>query len=822
VSSIQSKKPLFYLTPIAAACMLVACGSSGDSTSAALGGTITTLSGVVTSSAYTASTSASTATGDPTIVAGYYKNATVFYDTNGNGVQDSGEPSTTTDANGKFTLSNVTTSTNGQLVADITTNATNTANNQSVPSELLLRASSAQIADQGATGIVISPMSSEVQRLVEANSTDYATEKANVGTRLSMPWGGQSSSTVTVNGADALSDVNNLSGTKQSLVLFEDNALTNRYVYATTKFKRGDKYPDNLAVAGGDPALVGSGATAATIVTPTQTQSTITFKQAQQAAFNIEGIPRYDNIFVIMLENRSVATVTNTSGGNGTSGILGSGDAPYIAGNLGNGSGTGTWNQATTYYATGNPSEPNYTALGAADDWGITDDNWWGCGAPASSLTDVAFSGGTASDGQPLLAHPALPVNTALTPTTSDGTPSGGVLAGYSTTGVTAAADPTACNGTNHNITASNLFTQLVNSGLTWRTYSESMNPGQDPRVDSNGGPNAQAAYTLPSGVTVTGVSGTTIDMTDSLYKTKHHPGMAYQSVRNMPDFYANNRTIFGTQFDQAMMADTTDFPSIPSGYIVDQFSKDLANGDVGQLNFIMPDQCDDMHGRGGDTTCKNPFGSTGGAGNNPLVRRGDAYTQKVIQAIQASPLWSNPQRHVAIVVMFDEGESSSTSCCGWNPSQSSSAQPLTYSNGTYSQTATTNYNKGNHGHGNSIFGVITNHGPTGVSDSDAYSHFSFVRTLQDMFQLADPQKPNTYVGRSKYTEAFIQQNIANLPELAGSADTHFDSVRPMNHAYITPANYTQKLVTGDVVGTSLANRQPGPDANQNNMWAIK
>jgi hypothetical protein len=56
-----------------------------------------------------------------------------------------------------------------------------------------------------------------------------------------------------------------------------------------------------------------------------------------------------------------------------------------------------------------------------------------------------------------------------------------------------------------------------------------------------------------------------------------------------------------------------------------------------------------------------------------------------------------------------------------------------------------------------------------------------------------------------------------NLPEYAGSADTHFDSVRPINHAFVAPANYTQKQ-SGDV---SVA-AQVGPDKNQTNVWALK
>jgi hypothetical protein len=101
--------------------------------------------------------------------------------------------------------------------------------------------------------------------------------------------------------------------------------------------------------------------------------------------------------------------------------------------------------------------------------------------------------------------------------------------------------------------------------------------------------------------------------------------------------------------------------------------------------------------------------------------------------------------------------------------------------------------------------------------DSDVYSHFSFVRTLQDMFQLADPASPGSYMNRSKYTEHFIAANILNLPEYAGSADTHFDAVRPINHAWVAPSTYTQKQ-SSDVTTPA----QTGPDARQTSVWALK
>jgi hypothetical protein len=84
-----------------------------------------------------------------------------------------------------------------------------------------------------------------------------------------------------------------------------------------------------------------------------------TMKQAQQAAMNLEGIPRYDHLFIIMLENKATSSIKNSP------------FAPKINSYLSAG------NELTSYYSTGNPSEPNYTAVAAADDFGITDDENW-------------------------------------------------------------------------------------------------------------------------------------------------------------------------------------------------------------------------------------------------------------------------------------------------------------------------------------------------------------------------------------------------------------------------------------------------------------
>ena len=816
------------LTPMALACTLAACG--GDSTNT------TTYGGKLVATSFQSS-----ASGDPTLASGYYQNATVFLDTNGNGVHDAGEPSTTTDANGKFTLV-VDASLSGQIVADIPTSATNTAATQPVSSHLILRASAAQVADQGTTAIVISPLSTEVQRLVEANGTTYAAEKANLVTRLTGPaW---AKGTATVAAADLLADPGTLTGAEQYAILYESNSLANRYTYATAKLDRQDKYPDALAVAGGDPRLAGvTGITSGETV-PADTRTPITYAQSQQAAFNIEGVPAYDNIFIIMEENKS------------TDAILGNSRAPFVNQLL------TKYNQLTTYYSTGNPSEPNYTALGGADDWGITDDNWFGCGAVgANAAVDVAFPGGTASDGALLPATAALPgasfyPQLATAGYTYSVTPVGGsatsktvaytdatMNAGFNTTaGNTCSTSPDPTNpGTSHNAPGDNLFTLIARAGLTVRTYSESMNPGLDPRSDSQ----AQHVAKAYTGTDLVGSNGTIADsqayqLNQGLYKVKHGPSIAYQTARSLKEFHADNRTIFGSQFAASDWTSTSPFSTANGGtydtskWIYDQFGTDLSAGDVGNINFIVPDQCDDMHGVGDDAESCNG-GANSNNGQNASVTRADIYLNKVVAAIQSSPLWQNKNKRVAIVVMFDEGEGTShgSSCCGWNAGGTTSlATPVTVSatNAATRATVPVGYANGNNGHGNSIFAVISNQqdvgtAAKGIKDSDAYSHFSFVRTLQDMFQLADPAKDGSYLNRAKYTEAFIAANITALPEFAGSADTHFDAVRPINHAYKVPTSYVQRLDPLGIVPVGAATGltpQTGPDANQTNVWSTK
>jgi len=672
-------------------------------------------------------------------IASVYAGATVCFDANNNGVCDPGEVAAVTKADGSFLISSRVAA---PLIADIGTNATN--GGQPVTQRLVLRLSADQIAAATTSpllpaNVAVTPLSTEVVRMVEANGTNYATESRALAGRLGLSV------------AETLADPNTLSGAAKTAVMQESVALTSRWGFASKIAARGD--------AASVPA-------------------------AHQAAMNIEGIPRYDHIFVIMLENKA------------TLAIKGSAYAPNINRYLSEG------NQFTSYFATGNPSEPNYTALGGADDWGITDDSQWNCGATgANAVQDLP----TPDKSQPGLANSPFAATCAAS--------------------------------TNHNITGrANIFNALSKAGLQWRTYSESMNPGQDFRTDSI----ADAAVTAPDHVYAPGTVGgnaaqigsatLVLPMPAGLYKTKHHPGMAYQNARSEPGFKANNRTLGGGQWDAALMAGTK--YAIPAGYDIDQFGTDLNSGDVGQLNFVVPDQCDDMHGisvTGTDngvtktaSDCVSVSNAVSPTALSPIITRGDNYVKYLVEKIQASAIWRNPYKRVAIVIMFDEGNATSgfNSCCGWNPVSTNVDAPLVGSSAAVLRDSTvTGYGSGNKGHGESIFGLLTNQvsAPKRLVDSDYYSHFSFVRTLQDMFGLSDPADPFSYMNRSKYTEAFIKANLALLPEYAGSADTHFDAVRPMNHSYVFPTSYTQKQ-SADVNTPA----QTGPDANQINLWSLK
>ncbi len=369
-------------------------------------------------------------------------------------------------------------------------------------------------------------------------------------------------------------------------------------------------------------------------------------------------------------------------------------------------------------------------------------------------------------------------------------------------------------------------------------------NPGASSWKSATGG----AFFDNPSNSSIIGKDGATYG--GSLVAKKHNTVSWFADVTAQPNFLSNERSISGIgndvdgnpipysfpnntasginnwtstgNWDAALQAyaDTNHITAWWNNkpWTQDQFLQDLKAGDVANYSVIVPDQDDDMHN----------------IGTQP---RADYWANNVIAKIQSSSIWKDPTKRVAIVVTFDEGESASTACCGWNPKRSGDglAQPLAVdANGAVSVTS-------------GISGLAAHDGlqrrvqhcqswprrdhvrradqpagagnaPHGHYDTDYYSHFSFVRTMQDMFGLADPGQPGTYMNRSKYTENFIQQNATLLPEFATPPIRTSMRFGPMNHVYQFPAGVAHVVAAG--AGTPPTT--VGPDADQVNLWATK
>jgi hypothetical protein len=271
--------------------------------------------------------------------ASYYQNAKVCVDGNDNDVCDPDETSTFTDDAGTFFLHSLYT---GPVVVEVSTASTNSG--YPVAERVTLRAALEQVQEgavnagkpgaptPAAANVVITPLSTEVLRIMEADGVDYQTAKWTLARRLDVPV-----DQVLIDPGKVASDLSRTSILKESVI------LTNRFTLAARMADRHDA----------------------------------SIKDAQQAAMNLESIPRYDHIFMIVLENKA------------TSSIKGSKFAPRINAYLNAG------NQFTSYYATGNPSEPNRIAVAAADDFGVTDDNAINCiDSPANAMEDLPLPAG--------------------------------------------------------------------------------------------------------------------------------------------------------------------------------------------------------------------------------------------------------------------------------------------------------------------------------------------------------------------------------------------------------------------------------------------
>jgi hypothetical protein len=140
----------------------------------------------------------------------------------------------------------------------------------------------------------------------------------------------------------------------------------------------------------------------------------------------------------------------------------------------------------------------------------------------------------------------------------------------------------------------------------------------------------------------------------------------------------------------------------------------DLATGQVPSLAFIAPNQCNDQHGKSGESAyCAGDPGSDGlQAGLNPgLIQQGDVTIERLVGAIEASPVW--PEGRNAIVIVWDENDYSGI--------------PKALPTGTLFPSQ--NRNK-------VVLTVELNHHTAGVQSGTYYNSFSLLRSLEAGFGL--------------------------------------------------------------------------------------
>src|SRR5262249_8082716 len=189
----------------------------------------------------------------------------------------------------------------------------------------------------------VTPLSTEVARAVENDGVTYAQAVANLAQRIG------------VSAANVLKAPTKVTDSAQQAAILKESVVdAGRFELAAKFVDRGDTVGE-LRGNFDCPNVVSFDAVNATAC-PASDQQTVGIKDAQNYAMNLEGIPRYDYVFVIIEENESLVSLKNNT------------NLPYLNALLNNGG------QFYNYYATGNPSEPNYLALGSADDWGVTGD----------------------------------------------------------------------------------------------------------------------------------------------------------------------------------------------------------------------------------------------------------------------------------------------------------------------------------------------------------------------------------------------------------------------------------------------------------------
>lgn len=363
------------------------------------------------------------------------------------------------------------------------------------------------------------------------------------------------------------------------------------------------------------------------------------------------GIPHLDHVFVVVMENHGYREIINNA------------NAPFLN------SYAKKANLATNYFAVAHPSLTNYLEIVGGSNFGVHSDNFpdWYNGMCSTNLaTGVPNTDSPASS----LVCPIRGHGTdAATPALDCTNEVSGPPCEINVDGIVSYPAVTTTLG----ITIAD---QIAAAGKTWKTYQESLPLTGPSRVNYSDGNftnntnfsliNPQLSPPLSTGDIV------------QLYAAKHNPFVYFQNVQ------------LGTN-------PLVSFAQVAAFDGAGGLWSDLGAGNSPDFSFIVPNQCNDQHGRGNGTAFCNfdPADSGTQAGLNPaLIRLGDQAVQKIVTAIHSSKAWTDG--HSAIIVVWDENDYS--------------VQPIN----------------------NRVVTIVdTNYGVHGIQSAGFYTHFSLLRSIE-------------------------------------------------------------------------------------------
>ena len=381
--------------------------------------------------------------------------------------------------------------------------------------------------------------------------------------------------------------------------------------------------------------------------------TSVTF--AQQGAVP-KGVPNLDRVFLIIMENHGYSQILNNP------------NAPFINAYA------QSSNLATNYFGVAHPSLTNYLEIVGGTNFGVHSDNspdWHN----ANCIPNLA-------SGTPNTDNPPSP---SICPITGSGTDAATPAIDYTneTQGPPGEIniDGTASYAAVSTTLGINIADQLAGAGKSWKSYQENLPlTGPDTVNYSDGEFTNNTDFTKINPQLNPPLTQANIVR---LYAAKHNPFVYFQNVQQGTNPLVSYAQIVGFDGRDGIWAD-------------------LRSGKLPNLSFIVPNQCNDQHGRGNTTAFCNYDPSPDGtqAGLNPaLILLGDQAVLKLVGAIHSSPAWK--RGHNAIVVVWDEND--------------------------YSLAPNVNR----------VMTIVdTNYGFHQLQSGQFYTHFSLLKSLEAGFQL--------------------------------------------------------------------------------------